>query len=255
MISPGSPHVRPTERTCGEPDEIELTAMGVELNGSQVRQESDDVCILLNETQRAGPRADKYTLLANTGHDVKNCDLNATISFYDTNHNGDVTLDEFEVAMSHLDKCCVPFLTASCSTLTAVEQTAGCTNRFYSRQVTIISTARLMQQMIDLGDTTYFPGCSRVHTPSAGAATGMAGPAVAASSLFGQVVVAHEGYTGQAEASNTAMHIVDDSAQLIKATARKNSRSIFQVGVFLDFVRLTTRAPHGARATSQTKSS
>ena len=32
LISSGSPHVRPTGRTCGEPDEIELTAMGVELN-------------------------------------------------------------------------------------------------------------------------------------------------------------------------------------------------------------------------------
>ena len=38
LISSGSPHVRPmgVHRTCGEPDEIELTAMGVELNGSQV---------------------------------------------------------------------------------------------------------------------------------------------------------------------------------------------------------------------------
>ena len=34
LISPGSPHVRPMGRTCGEPDEIELAAMGVELNGS-----------------------------------------------------------------------------------------------------------------------------------------------------------------------------------------------------------------------------
>ena len=35
LISSGSPHVRPMGRTCGEPDEIELTAMGVELNGSR----------------------------------------------------------------------------------------------------------------------------------------------------------------------------------------------------------------------------
>ena len=34
MISSGSPHVRPMGRTCGEPDEIELTPMGVRLNGS-----------------------------------------------------------------------------------------------------------------------------------------------------------------------------------------------------------------------------
>ena len=34
MISSGSPHVRPMGHTCGEPDEIGLTAMGVELNGS-----------------------------------------------------------------------------------------------------------------------------------------------------------------------------------------------------------------------------
>ena len=34
LISSGSPHVRPMGRTCGEPDEIGLTAMGVELNGS-----------------------------------------------------------------------------------------------------------------------------------------------------------------------------------------------------------------------------
>ena len=35
LISSGSPHVRPMGRTCGEPDEIGLTAMGVELNGSR----------------------------------------------------------------------------------------------------------------------------------------------------------------------------------------------------------------------------
>ena len=36
-MSPGSPHVRctPTGRTCGEPDEIELTHIGVKLNGSR----------------------------------------------------------------------------------------------------------------------------------------------------------------------------------------------------------------------------
>ena len=36
LISSGSPHVRctPMGRTCGEPDEIGLTPMGVELNGS-----------------------------------------------------------------------------------------------------------------------------------------------------------------------------------------------------------------------------
>ena len=35
MISPGSPHVlrAHTGRKCGEPDEIELAAIGVELNG------------------------------------------------------------------------------------------------------------------------------------------------------------------------------------------------------------------------------
>ena len=37
LISSGSPHVRPMGRTCGEPDEIELTAMGVKLNGSRCR--------------------------------------------------------------------------------------------------------------------------------------------------------------------------------------------------------------------------
>ena len=37
LISSGSPHVRPMGRTCGEPDEIELTAMGVELNGSRMQ--------------------------------------------------------------------------------------------------------------------------------------------------------------------------------------------------------------------------
>ena len=35
LISSGSPHVHPMGRTCGEPDEIELTAMGVKLNGSR----------------------------------------------------------------------------------------------------------------------------------------------------------------------------------------------------------------------------
>ena len=37
LISSGSPHVRctPVGRTCGEPDEIESTAMGVKLNGSR----------------------------------------------------------------------------------------------------------------------------------------------------------------------------------------------------------------------------
>ena len=34
LISVGSPHVRPMGRTCGEPTEIELTPIGVELNGS-----------------------------------------------------------------------------------------------------------------------------------------------------------------------------------------------------------------------------
>ena len=39
LISSGSPRVRPMGRTCGEPDEIELTAMEVKLNGSrQVRR-------------------------------------------------------------------------------------------------------------------------------------------------------------------------------------------------------------------------
>ena len=37
LISSGSPHVRPMGRTCGEPDEIELTAMGVKLNGPRCR--------------------------------------------------------------------------------------------------------------------------------------------------------------------------------------------------------------------------
>ena len=37
MISSGSPHVRTMGRTCGEPDEIELAAMGVKLNGSRCR--------------------------------------------------------------------------------------------------------------------------------------------------------------------------------------------------------------------------
>ena len=41
MISSGSPHVRPMGRTCGEPDEIELTAMGVKLNGSRCRYFDD----------------------------------------------------------------------------------------------------------------------------------------------------------------------------------------------------------------------
>ncbi len=43
MISSGSPHVRctPMGRTCGEPDEIELTAMGVKLNGSRCRLAED----------------------------------------------------------------------------------------------------------------------------------------------------------------------------------------------------------------------
>ena len=34
MLS-GSPHVRQMGRACGEPDEIELTAIGVKLNGSR----------------------------------------------------------------------------------------------------------------------------------------------------------------------------------------------------------------------------
>ena len=34
LISSGSPHVRPMGRTRGGPDEIGLTPMGVELNGS-----------------------------------------------------------------------------------------------------------------------------------------------------------------------------------------------------------------------------
>ena len=39
LIPLGSPHVRctPMVRACGEPDEIELTAIGVELNGSHCR--------------------------------------------------------------------------------------------------------------------------------------------------------------------------------------------------------------------------
>ena len=32
LISLGSPHVRPVGRTCGEPNEIELTPIGVKLN-------------------------------------------------------------------------------------------------------------------------------------------------------------------------------------------------------------------------------
>ena len=35
LISLGSPHVRPMGRTCGEPNEIELTPIGVKLNGSR----------------------------------------------------------------------------------------------------------------------------------------------------------------------------------------------------------------------------
>ena len=35
LISAGSPHVRPMGCTRGGPDEIELTAIGVKLNGSQ----------------------------------------------------------------------------------------------------------------------------------------------------------------------------------------------------------------------------
>ena len=38
LITSGSPHVRPMGRTCGEPDENELTAMGVKLNGSHCRR-------------------------------------------------------------------------------------------------------------------------------------------------------------------------------------------------------------------------
>ena len=37
LISSGSPHVRHMGRTCGEPEEIESTAMGVKLNGSRCR--------------------------------------------------------------------------------------------------------------------------------------------------------------------------------------------------------------------------
>ena len=38
LISPGSPHVRPmgVHRTCGGPNEIELTPTGVKLNGSRL---------------------------------------------------------------------------------------------------------------------------------------------------------------------------------------------------------------------------
>ena len=51
LISPGSPHVRctPMGRTCGEPDEIELTAIGVDLHGSRRVPEGD---------RRRGPRPD-----------------------------------------------------------------------------------------------------------------------------------------------------------------------------------------------------
>ena len=35
LISLGSPHVRPMGRTCGKPNEIELTPIGVKLNGSR----------------------------------------------------------------------------------------------------------------------------------------------------------------------------------------------------------------------------
>jgi len=34
LISSGSPHARPMGHACGEPDEIGLTPVGVELNGS-----------------------------------------------------------------------------------------------------------------------------------------------------------------------------------------------------------------------------
>ena len=45
LISSGSPHVRctPMARTCGEPDEIELTAMGVKLNGSRCRRSAPSI--------------------------------------------------------------------------------------------------------------------------------------------------------------------------------------------------------------------
>ena len=46
MISSGSPHVLRAHMgvycTCGEPDEIELTAMGVKLNGSRCRHHGDE---------------------------------------------------------------------------------------------------------------------------------------------------------------------------------------------------------------------
>ena len=35
LISLGLPHVHPMGRACGEPNEIELTAIGVQLNGSR----------------------------------------------------------------------------------------------------------------------------------------------------------------------------------------------------------------------------
>ena len=55
LISSGSPHVRPMGRTCGEPDEIELTAMGVKLNGSRCRAApSRTRCWAVASTGRAG---------------------------------------------------------------------------------------------------------------------------------------------------------------------------------------------------------
>ena len=43
MISLGAPHVRPMGHTCGEPNEIELTPIGVELNGSRRVPLSNDL--------------------------------------------------------------------------------------------------------------------------------------------------------------------------------------------------------------------
>ena len=59
LISLGSPHVRPTGCTCGEPDEIELAAIGVELNGS------GHVLARLVEQNR--PRVPKRSRIINHG--------------------------------------------------------------------------------------------------------------------------------------------------------------------------------------------
>ena len=86
-------------------------------------------------------------------------------TFYDSNDNGDVTVDEFEAGLRTLGKCCVPYLSASCSdpSTSEADKVKSCLNRFFTNGATNLNTNTLMDELTLLGDTTYYPNCKRVH--------------------------------------------------------------------------------------------